>query len=249
MAKVVKKPSALKNDYLKIKRAVNRTVFSAFVVILIAILGSTIMQTDSLFTFGMVLTCLSVLSFLVCIIIVISRHNELCIKKQGVLGEDLTADILSRRLDDSYTVFQNCVITLDGKSSETDLIVVGENGIFIIETKNRNGKIKGNYQKEKWTQHKTGYKGGSYSADFYSPVKQVGTHIFRLAGFLRQNGIRVHIDGAVFFSNADTELEISGVIGNIPVFCREKDLIRFIKKNDNTIPTDTQKQIYELLTL
>lgn len=247
MAKIIKKPSALKNDYLKIKKAVNKTVFSAFIFIIMSIFGSAVMQNDYLFSFGIVLTSLSVLGFIICIITVISKQNSLAIKKQGVLGEDLTADMLSSQLNDDYTIFQNCIITLDGKSSETDLIVVGKSGIFIIETKNRNGIVEGNYQREKWTQHKTGFKGGNYSVDFYSPVKQVSTHIFRLAGFLRQNGIRVHIDGAVFFSNENAKLEISGSMSNIPVFCRKKDLIRFIKKNDNTIPTEINQKICELL--
>ncbi len=247
MAKIIKKPSALKSDYLRIKKAVNKTMFSAFICILIAVLNSIIMQNDSFFKFGLILTALSVVVFLICIIIIISKQNELAIKRQGVLGEDNAADILCRRLSDDYTVFQNCVITLDGKSSEIDFIVVGENGIFVIEAKNRNGTIEGNYKKDRWLQHKVGYKGGSYSAEFYSPVKQVSTHIFRLAGFLRQNGIRSHIDGAVFFSNADTELEISGTMGNIPVFCREKDLIRFINKNDNAIHPDIIKNICEIL--
>lgn len=247
MAKIIRKPSALKSDYLRIKKAVNKTMFSAFICILTAVLNSIIMQNDSFFKFGLILTALSVIVFLICIVIIISKQNELAIKKQGVLGEDNAADVLCRRLSDDYTVFQNCVITLDGKSSEIDFIVVGGNGIFVVEAKNRNGTIEGNYKKDRWIQHKVGYKGGSYSAEFYSPVKQVSTHIFRLAGFLRQNGIPSHIDGAVYFSNKDAHLKISGTKENIPVFNQEKDLIRFINKNDNAIHPDIIKKICEIL--
>lgn len=247
MAKIIRKPSALKSDYLKIKKAVNKAMFSAFICILIAVLNSIIMQNDSFFKFGLILTALSVVVFLICIIIIISKQNELAIKRQGVLGEDNAADILCRRLSDDYTVFQNCVITLDGKSSEIDLIVVGENGIFVIEAKNRNGTIEGNYKKDRWIQHKVGYKGGSYSAEFYSPVKQVSTHIFRLAGFLRQNGIPAHINGAVYFSNKDAHLKISGQPDNIPVFSKEKDLLSYIKQNNNPLTPKIIQNIYNLL--
>ncbi len=247
MAKVIKKPSALKAEYLKIVKAVNKTMFSAFICILIAVLNSIIMQNDSFFKFGLILTALSVVVFLICIIIIISKQNELAIKRQGVLGEDNAADILCRRLNDDYTVFQNYVITLDGKSSEIDFIVVGENGIFVIEAKNRNGTIEGNYKKDRWIQHKVGYKGGSYSAEFYSPVKQVSTHIFRLAGFLRQNGIKTYINGAVFFASEETILNVSGEPDKIPVFTREKDLLRFIKKNENKLSTEIIEQICNLL--
>ena len=64
MAKIIKKPSALKNDYLKIKKAVNKTVFSAFIFIIMSIFGSAVMQNDYLFSFGIVLTSLSVLGFI-----------------------------------------------------------------------------------------------------------------------------------------------------------------------------------------
>ena len=63
--------------------------------------------------------------------------------------------------------------------------------------------------------------------------------------FLRQNGIPSHIDGAVYFSNKDAHLKISGAKENIPVFNQEKDLIRFINKNDNTIHPDIIKKICE----
>lgn len=243
MAKIIRKPSALKSDYLKIKKAVNKTMFSAFICVITAVLSSIIMQNNSLFNFGLILTALSVVGFLICIIIIISKQNELAIKKQGVLGEDNAADLLCRRLSDDYTVFQNLVVTVGGKSSELDLVVVGKSGVFVIEAKNRNGKIVGSFSKEKWTQHKIGYGGGKYSAEFYSPVKQVSTHIFRLAAFLRANGIGVYIRGAVYFSNPEAEVTVSGKEENIPVFTNEKDLIRYIKSNDENLSKDTMSAI------
>lgn len=247
MGKIVKKPSALKSDYLKILKSVKKAVFFALLCVVVAIISSIVMRFGRFLTAGLILTALSVAGFLVCIIILISKQNDLSIKKQGVLGEDITAEVLSRKLSDDYTVFQNCVITLDGKSSELDLIVVGKSGILVIETKNRNGRIAGSFTKEKWVQHKVGAKGGEYSAEFYSPVKQVGTHIFRLAGFLRQNGIRAHIDGAVYFSNPDAQIEISGQPDNIPVFSKEKDLLSYIRQNNHPLTPENIQNIYNLL--
>ena len=249
MAKLIKKPNALKEDYLKLKRRKNNALLFMLLFVALAILGSILMNRVSLYTFGLILLGLSVLGFIICTIFINAIQNTLAIKKQGVDGEDITADILSNGLDDSYTVFQNSVITFEGKSSELDLIVVGENGVFVIEAKNRGGTVVGGYNKDKWTQHKIGQKGGEYSSDFYSPVKQVSTHIFRLAGFLRQNDIRAHIDGAVYFANEDAEIQISGNADKIPVLCRKKELIRFIRKNENHIGSELAEEICNLLII
>ena len=85
----------------------NKTMFSDFICSLTAVLSSIIMQNDSFFKFGLILTALSVIVFLICIVIIISKQNELAIKKQGVLGEDNAADVLCRRFSDDYTVFQS----------------------------------------------------------------------------------------------------------------------------------------------
>ena len=58
--------------------------------------------------------------------------------KRGMRGERKVADAL-KRLDDSYYVFHDVVI--GPHSSNIDHIVVGPNGIFVIETKNYSGEI------------------------------------------------------------------------------------------------------------
>lgn len=247
MAQIIRNQSALKEEYFRLKKQNFRTAVLAAVFVLIAIVGSIIMNSGKIYAFGMTLTALSVIGFFVCIVHILSLQSDLAIKKQGVEGEDITADILRRSLSDKYTVFQNSVITLDGKSSEIDFIVVGENGVFVVETKRKNGRITGDYNKERWTQHKTGRRGTEYSSEFYSPVKQVKTHIFRLAGYLKRNGIGVHIDGAVYFSNEEACLELSGSADKIPVFCRKKALISFINNNENKIRPDTVEKINKLL--
>lgn len=248
MAKIIKKPSALKEEYLKQKSKVKHSALTAMIFILAAVGGNIFMRGHNIiYNVGLGLFIVSALGFIICCGYACAKQNLVASLKQGVDGEDITADILMNGLSDKYTVFQNSIITLDGKKSELDLIVVGENGIFVLEAKNRNGRIVGNYTKDKWTQYKIGRKGGEYSAEFYSPVKQVGTHVFRLAGFLRQNSIRAHIDGIVYFANPEAELQISGQPDKISVFCSDKELLRFIKKNDNQIPIETVEHICDLL--
>ncbi len=87
---------------------------------------------------------------------------------------------------------------------------VGPSGVFVIETKNMTGTILANYDNEQWVQKKKGENGGTTSKKFYSPVKQVGTHVYRLAHCLRNNGCSVHVDSIVFFANADASVQLLG---------------------------------------
>ena len=247
MAKVIKNPSALKADFLFLKAKLKKRILFLLGFILVAILGNIIMKADFLYNIGMIFVGVSVVGFLVSLFMVMSTSNEVTIKGQGLLGEDETAEILAEGLDNSYTVIQNVVVTLEGKSSELDLVVLGPNGVFVIEAKNRNGLIEGGYDKDKWLQHKVGRRGGEYSSEFYSPIKQVGTHIFRLAGHLRQNNIRFHICGAVYFSNPEAKVRLSGEPDKIPVFWKPDELILYIKMNNANLPLETKEAIIDLL--
>lgn len=135
----------------------------------------------------------------------------------GMVGETATANLI-RQLPEGYYGFQNVHITFDGKPSEMDMVVVGRTGVFIIETKHHNGNICGSYEDHDWMQYKIGRRGGQYNKQFYSPVKQVGTHVYRLAHFLRGKGVNVHVDAMVFFTNPEAYLRITGTPGNIPVY-------------------------------
>ena len=142
--------------------------------------------------------------------------------KYGIKGERDTAALISR-LPDGYYGIQNATVSFEGKQSEIDMIVVGPSGVFIVESKSRNGQITGDYDAKYWTQHKVGRGGTPYSSDFYSPVKQVGTHVYRLAHFLRSRGIGINIEGAVYMSSENSSLSLRGTEGRIPVFTNTPD--------------------------
>ncbi len=245
MAKLVRKPSALKTEFLSLKQKLRKEVFALLIFIAIAVIGNLIMP--SIYNIGLVMVGVSVLGFLITLIMITSTQNNIIIKGQGVSGEDTSAEALASMLDDSYTVFQNVVVELEGKQSEIDLVVVGNNGIFAVEVKNRNGRIEGSFNTDRWFQHKTGRGGGDYSSDFYSPVKQVATHVFRLAGFLKKNGVRFFINGAVYFSNPEAVIRIEGEPDKIPVFSEAADLVRYIKLGNNPLPLEAKEKITNLL--
>lgn len=135
----------------------------------------------------------------------------------GLTGEASTAGIISS-LPETYCGFQNIRVTYEGKTSELDMVVSGPTGVFIIETKNMNGTIMGAYDAPYWTQHKVGQKGTPYSKAFYSPVKQVQTHVYRLANFLRNAKINTYVETMVYFSNPNSMVQVTGGPTKTPVF-------------------------------
>jgi len=154
-----------------------------------------------LITFGALYICGALITA-----ISVKRTNTLA---SGIEGERKLTKVVSG-LDNRYCCFKNLCVSYKGRKSELDMVVVGPTGIFVVEAKNIKGSVSGDYNEERWRQRKTGRSGKMYSREFYNPVKQISTHIYRLAGFLKSHGFRVRIDGMVYFTNPETRISISG---------------------------------------
>ncbi len=166
----------------------------------------------------------------------------------GIAGETATANLIAQ-LPDGWYGIQNPVVAYQGKQSEMDMVAVGPGGVFIIECKHHNGRIVGRFDSHDWVQYKTGRAGGSYQKQFYSPVKQVGTHVYRLAHFLRQNGCQVHVTGMVFFTNPQAVVEVYGNPGDIPVFAGQTGATRMTRQmmSGQVLSPREVRQICDLL--
>lgn len=88
---------------------------------------------------------------------------------------------LLNNLPDNCMVFHDIYIPRkNGSSTRIEHIVINQNGLFIIETKNYNGVIKGSENSEYWTQIVAGHE-----APFYNPVLQNKHLIKDLQYYLR----------------------------------------------------------------
>lgn len=130
------------------------------------------------------------------------RSNDLRIIESGIHGETKAREVFSE-LDDSFHVFNNIQIPYKGGLSETDIIIIGPTGIFITEVKNFKGFLENDWKQHDLKLHRT------YDSDdsriIYNPIRQVGTHVFRLAGYLREHNIDKEIKGLVYFTNPDLD--------------------------------------------
>lgn len=73
-------------------------------------------------------------------------------KIKGYLGEKAIAGILSKLEPEKYTVINDVMLNVGGKTSQMDHIVVSDYGIFVIEAKNYKGWILGDERNGQWTQ-------------------------------------------------------------------------------------------------
>lgn len=168
------------------------------------------------------------------------------VERIGEHGEQKALTILSQ-LDDSFTIFHNVDISYNSKSSQLDVILVSKHGVFVIEVKNMNGHIYGNYNDYELIQEKIGRRGGRYQSVFYNPIKQVGTHVYRLSNFMKSYGIDQYITGIVFFVNEDVSLDID--TDDILVFDAKdvSKLFSYIHSQNLRMTHDRQNKIVKLL--
>ncbi len=167
----------------------------------------------------------------------------------GEKGERITGNILEEYLPDDYTVIQNKIIEYGDGKSETDNIVVGKSGVFIIEVKNMKGDIFGDVEEKYWIKDKTDQYDIEHQKEFYSPVKQVGTHVYRLANYLRENKISVYVNGAVYFANSQANLYLEGEFDSIPVFDyrNTRKMIEYIMSGTANLSKKNIERIIQLL--
>ncbi len=99
----------------------------------------------------------------------------------GQFGEYATEYALTHdNLPGRLTVLKNLYLPLKGKTTEVDLLMLHEKGIFVFESKNYSGWIFGDADGLNWTQRlQNGQKNR-----FYNPIRQNRTHIRALAEYL-----------------------------------------------------------------
>src|SRR6056297_1115926 len=128
-------------------------------------------------------------------------------KLAGYKGEALGQKELKKLKKHGYKVFANMKLKHNNDQSEMDFIVIGSNGIFIVEVKNIKGTITGNVEDEHLTQiKKTKYN--TYENKFYNPIKQVNTHVYKLSKYLKDNNVNHWIEGYVYFPKKHSSIQV-----------------------------------------
>ncbi len=138
--------------------------------------------------------------------------RERTVWRTGSAGESSVLAELEKLADD-YRVLNGVVVPPN--RGDTDHIVCGPNGLFVIETKNYAGII--HCEGDAWTREKIGRAGTPYQLEIGSPSNQVKRNAKVLKDFVLAHEAEIFrertsphlwIVGIIVFTRADTMLEL-----------------------------------------
>jgi hypothetical protein len=148
-------------------------------------------------------------------------------KIKGMAGEKQVARILNTLDPNEYILINDLYLPKeDGKTTQIDHILIGPQGIFVIETKNYKGWITGSEHKQTWTQ--TNYK---RKDKFYNPIWQNSGHIKALQTAIGDSLHDVPIYSIIVFGR-QAELKFNQPFKNATVI-NSHQLLSHIKSEES----------------
>lgn len=228
MAKVIKIKSQLKKEKNKAFLSVALTFFFAVACSALG-LGLFISILLKKVTIHIAIPVVLFVFALVSIVAFISYRKKYGILQAGVRGEKITFDIL-KKLPKEFTIFTNPVILNRGITMELDFVVVGKNGVFILESKNHRGIINGKTSKSMWKQVKYGKNNKVYEKEISNPVKQSYRQSRRMEEVFRDFDISASTFPVLYFVDNRTELKIiDDADMNVAIFNDEEKMLYYIQ--------------------
>jgi len=191
------------------------------------------------------LLSLQLLPFMIGLIVIVIwlLYPHYIMWSRGATGEESISEVLDN-LKNDYLVVNDAL--LPGNKGNIDHIVIGRNGIFVIETKSHKGHIicEGDY----WIQQKIGRRGTLYEPYIGSPSKQVKKNAIVLRDFLKDNYPKlshVWIDCIVVFTDMTTTIEQKNPTVAV---LRTWEVQNYIRNNKSKIDI-SQDDFYKLETI
>ena len=161
-----------------------------------------------------VIVALIVLSFLA-IRLFRKKREQREIKSAGNRGEAYFNNMLKSILRNDDVLIRNVCLQVNGKEAEIDSLIINNNGIFIVEVKNYNGRLYGDIDDFEWTKEKISPGGNVFYKQVKNPIKQIKRQTYILSQFLKENNIRIWISGYAYFINGNSPVDDESVIDDI----------------------------------
>lgn len=125
----------------------------------------------------------------------------------GKEGELQAKKILNHYLNENDLLLNNANISIHGRNTELDYVVINNNGVFIFEVKNFSGKLVGNEDDQYWNKYKISSGNKEYIKEIRNPIKQLKREIYLLKEYLKYYGVDLWIEGYVLFVNMNSPVE------------------------------------------
>ena len=180
-----------------------------------------------------------------------TRNGYLYIRffDHGKYGEYQTYKKLSSLEKDGAKFLFNAIIPReDGRTSEIDVIMLSQKGVFVFESKNYSGWIFGDESQKMWTQSiPQGQGRKSRKERFYNPVMQNRGHIKYLTSFIKRE---IPTFSVIVFSERCELKKITLHSSDIPVIKREclfDCVMKILAEKADALSSDDVSEIYSLL--
>ena len=162
----------------------------------------------------------------------------------GSLGEWM-AKIYMNTYDGVLVLHDVLIKISEENTSQIDLIIIGDRGIFVGEVKLYQGaKIYGDVKKSQWSYYKNGRK-----YEIYSPIKQNARHIEYLKAFLSDFGEIPYFSVVTMFCE---DFKVSGEPDGKTLLCNtlpsmDRGLKLLASKNPVVFDDTKKQEIYEFI--
>ena len=165
---------------------------------------------------------------------------------KGTEGEYLTSLALEKRVRGNRRfVFNAYLPCRSGGSTETDIVMIHEKGIFVIENKNYYGTVKGRADREYWDH----YLPGKHHT-FYNPIYQNKGHVRHLKRLLEEHGWRLPIVSVVVFNDRLERLRVRKK-GTDAIVCKSRraagKINRRLWRMERVLDDGELEAVYDLL--
>lgn len=135
--------------------------------------------------------------------------------KGGAAGENVVTKILQAGLPESYIILNDISVRSGRKSAQNDHLVLGPNGIFVVETKAYSGTLIGKSTDATLRQVKN-FQGKVTETKLKNPIPQNEYHMQIVAERMAEGGFAADdLCSVIVFTNKWTRLEITGATSAI----------------------------------
>lgn len=165
-------------------------------------------------------------------------------RAKGYVGEYQIFQELFFKMGDNCKFLGNIVLpTKDGKTTEMDLVMIHETGIYVFESKHYKGIIYGNSSDKTWTQ----YFRTVPNQRFKNPIFQNEYHVQALSAIVSD----IPIYSVVVFSHEDSDVRVqNNNSGAIVTTTREleNDLRMFLRNKRAFLSADEIERLFSKLS-
>ena len=162
----------------------------------------------------------------------------------GGFGEWL-AKMYSKTIPGALVLHDVLIDGADGYTSQIDLILIGNRGVYVVEVKSYpDAKIYGDVKKSKWNYYSHGKK-----YEIYSPLRQNQKHIEYLKSFLKDFG---EVPCFSVIAMICDNFKISGETDGNTVICSslpamEKGIYKFAENKPDVFDDAKKQEIFDYI--